>query len=264
MVTALDKSANDAEVALRSGRTPIYIVASPRPGSGKTFLARLLIGFYLIDDRPVRAYEISPLEPVLAEHAPFHTVVADISNTKGQMALFDQLVINDGRSKVIDLHSLLFKPFFALAAQIGFFEEAREHAIEPIILFLADLHPDSVQAYAALQRRFPHTILVPVQHEPVTRIAQFREQFPTYRAACMPLHIPVLPSSLKAAVDHHHHSFAELYETLPMDIPLDVCFALRNWTRRAFLELRELELRLLLDKLSMSLTETTKNLIRSG
>jgi len=257
MVTTLSRSASDAEAALRSGRTPIYIVASPRPGSRKTFLARLLIGFYLIDGRPVRAYEISPLEPVLAEHAPFHTVVADITNTKGQMALFDQLVVNDGRGKVIDLHNLLFKPFFALAAQIGFFEEARHHAIEPIILFPADPHPDSVQGYAALQRRLPHTILVPVRHDPVTRVAQFREQFPTYRAACMPLHIPVLPSSLKSAVDHHRHSFAELYETLPTDIPLDICFALRNWTRRAFLELRELELRLLLDKLSTSLTGTS-------
>jgi hypothetical protein len=38
-----------------------------------------------------------------------------------------------------------------------------------------------------------------------------------------------------------------------MAIPIGLAFELRSWTRRAFLELRELELRLLLEKLRAAL-----------
>lgn len=254
MVAALRKDSDSVGFAPQAGRTPVYIVASPRAKTGKTFLARLLVGFYLADERPLRAYDLDLIEPTLINHAPWHTVAADLSHTQGQMALFDALIVNDGRSKVIDVPHLSYKSFFALAEQISFFEEARYHSIEPVILFPADLHPATPQHYAALQARFPRTILVPVQNEAIARIPKLRETYPTYRAACVPLHFPALLPALRAELERHNYSFADVHENLPLDIPIDTCFGLRSWTKRAFFELRELELRLLLEKLQSSLT----------
>lgn len=253
MVAALRIGPGNTVRPSREGRTPVYIIASTRPGTGKTFLARLLIGYYLVDRRPVQAFDLDMQEPALVDYAPSQTVVADLSKTQGQMALFDRLIVNDGKTKILDLPHLSFRSFFALAEQIGFFEEAPYHAVEPVILFPADLHPTSAKAYAALQGYFPQTILVPVQNEAVARVPKFRELFPTYRTASVPLFLPILLPPLKAVLDRHKYSFADLHDTLPLDIPVDVCLALRRWIKRAFLELRELELRLLLENLRGSL-----------
>jgi len=40
---------------------------------------------------------------------------------------------------------------------------------------------------------------------------------------------------------------------LPVGVPIGLAFELRSWTKRTFLEFRELELRLLLEKLRASL-----------
>ena len=58
---------------------------------------------------------------------------------------------------------------------------------------------------------------------------------------------------LKAQIEKARYSFAEVHGRLPMAIPIGLAFELRSWTRRAFLELRELELRLLLEKLRAAL-----------
>jgi hypothetical protein len=58
---------------------------------------------------------------------------------------------------------------------------------------------------------------------------------------------------LKAQMEKSRHSFADVHERLPVRIPIGLAFELRAWTRRTFLEFRELELRLLLEKLRGSL-----------
>lgn len=239
--------------AREPARTPVFIVCSARAGAGKTFLARLLIGFHLAEERPVRAFDLDLHDPALAEFIPRHTAVTDISDTRGQMALFDELILEDGRVKVVDLPHTGVTAFFNVVEQIGFFEEARTRTIDPVVMYATDAHPVSAQLYATLNHRFPRTVIVPVQNEAIARIGNFRELYPTTRAAAVPLRVPVLAPPLKAVLDRHHYTFADLRDTLPVEIPIDVCFELRSWTKRAFLEFRELELRMLLEKLRGSL-----------
>lgn len=253
MAAALEHIQNPPSPANRASRTPVFIVCSARPGAGKTFLARLILGFQLAENRAVRAYDLNPQEMALIHHAPQQTQPADIDETRSQMTLFDDLVANDGVVKIVDLDHALLKKFFTLAEQIGFFEAVRFSTIEPVLLFATDLHPASPAAYRSLQERFPQTILVPVENDAIARFGKYRDMYPTLRAAAVPIRIPVLAPPLRAIVDSHNYSFAELRDTLPMDIPLDICFELRSWTKRAFLELRELELRLLLARLQHSL-----------
>jgi hypothetical protein len=234
----------------------VFIVASPRPLTGKTFLARLLANFIRADDRPVQAFDLDPGEGSLARYLPEAVSVADIGNTRAQMALFDRLVVNDGTAKVLDVGYTLFDRFFALIEEIGFIGEGGGHGVEPMILFPADAHPDSLRGYSEIRRILPDAVLVPVFNEAIARGRKFRDQYAITRAAAVPLQIPLLPPALKPLADESAAAFAEYHALLPAEAPQGPPAELCSWTRRTFLEFRELELRLLLEKLRASLSES--------
>ncbi len=233
--------------------TPLFVVASPRPEVGKTFAARLITDFLCLNSEAPKAFDLNPDESALADVLPLVASRADIASTQGQMALFDRLIVDDGIPKVVDLGHALFERFFALSEEIGFIEEASRRSIEPVILFAADPHPGSVGAYFRLQERFADALVVPVFNEAILRGRRLRDKFPFARAAAVPLQIPILPPALKHHADRTTQSFADFHSGIASDMPVGPAFELRSWTRRVFLEFRELELRLLLEKLRTSL-----------
>jgi hypothetical protein len=230
----------------------LFIVASPRPLTGKTFLARLIADFLRTDGREVEAFDLDP-EAALAAALPGLTIQGSLDSTQAQMALFDRLVLADGIPRVVDIAHTQFARFFAVIEEIGFVDEARRRALETIVLFAADAQPASVKAYSDLQRRFPATIVVPVFNEAILKGRKLRDQYPFSRAAAVPLQIPLLPPGLKAHADRSGQSFADLHGQLPVSVQGGPAFELRSWTKRTFLEFRELELRLLMEKLRASL-----------
>jgi hypothetical protein len=234
-------------------RTPLYIVCSPRPGVGKTLLARLLVDFFLLEGRSVAAFDFTAEEPSLLQYLPGFTTRADITNIEGQMALFDRLMVNDKIAKVVDLAPACFAQFFSVLHQISFVEDARWRGIEPVALFVTDSHRASAQAYADLQSRLPGLVLVPVYNETVTRDQHARQNFPLSRAVSVPIQIPVLMPLLHRYIEKPPFSFADFRSTPPGNIPLDVYMELHRWMRRVFVEFRELELRLLLDDVQSAL-----------
>ncbi|MGH6769258.1 MAG: hypothetical protein ACRECO_09615 [Xanthobacteraceae bacterium] len=253
LAAVCDDARADAPAPDAQQWSALFIVASPRPLTGKTFLARLIVEFLRVDGRAVEAFDLDPGETALAETLPALTVRAGLETTQAQMTLFDRFVLTDGVPKVVDLGHALFTRFFALVEEIGFIEEARRRAIETIVLFAADAQPASVKAYAELQRRFPATVLVPVFNEAILKGRRLREQYPFSRAAAVPLQIPALSPGLKAHADRSGQSFADFHGQLPASAPVGPAFELRSWTKRTFLEFRELELRLLMEKLRASL-----------
>jgi hypothetical protein len=129
---------------------PLYVVCSPFRGVGKTLVARLLAEFYVVNDRPVAAFDLADEGPQLADYLPDITTVADIGDTRGQMAFFDRLIADDVGARIIDLSHRAFKNFFTVVQEIRFFEEARRRSIEPLILFIIDSDPKSANTYAML------------------------------------------------------------------------------------------------------------------
>jgi hypothetical protein len=250
------RDASLASAAVRAEKskdwTPLFVVASPRPLTGKTFLARLFVDFLRLDGKAIRAFDINPVEGSLAQHAPVVTSRIDIANTPGQVALFDRLILEDGIPKVVDLGSPSFERFFQLLDEIGFLQEVGRRAVAPILLYPADLHPSTAQAYYRLRKHLPDMLIVPVFNEAIAKGRQLREQFTVVRAAAVPLQIPILPPALKPYADRPH-SFSDFHSQQRPEIPPDRAVELRAWTRRVFLELREFELRLLLEKLRASI-----------
>ncbi|MDU0958767.1 MAG: hypothetical protein E7A86_26935, partial [Bradyrhizobium sp.] len=92
--------------------TPVYIVCSPRPQSGKTLLARVLSEFLLLKDGQVLAFDVTLREPSLLDFLPQVTETATIEDTYGKIQLMDRVILNDGIAKVIDLGYYSFEEFF--------------------------------------------------------------------------------------------------------------------------------------------------------
>lgn len=229
-------------------RTPVYIVCTPRGRAGKTLIARTLTEFLLANDRSAVAFDINRNENALAGYLPRYTAVADLRDTKGQMALFDELIEGDGMSKVVDLGGEAFDTFFTVMRQINFVEEARHRAVDTGVLFVAAPDRRSIQTYADLQRFFPRAALVPIHNESILSAQPYIDSFPPASASERPVRFPLLNPVLKAVIEKPGFSFADFLEK-----PVRMRTELHLWTERVFVEFREMELRLLLRELKSTL-----------
>jgi hypothetical protein len=225
---------------------PLYVVASPRPRTGKTLIARLMIEFFRAERRPLVGYDINPREPALTDRFPNLVWPVDITDTRGQMALFDRLIADTASTKVIDLGYGPFDHFFTVMGEIGFMQEARRRQIEPIVLFVTDPSAATVRSYADLRRALAATF-VPVHNESVS-VMFAKEDFPSTRAECGLIHIPRLSPIVRGVIDRPSFSFAAHMTEQPGG-PTEV----HQWVAQIFAGIRELELRLLIGRLSSSL-----------
>lgn len=230
-------------------RTSIYMIASPRPRVGRTLVARLLADFYLTNGREIACFDLDP-EAALSQFLPAQTQSAELSSITGQMALFDRLIVDDGIPKIVDIGPAAFRPFFTVAQQIDFAREARRRGIAPVTMFVADPEPASENTYAWLRRHMSDALLVLVRNDFLGRI-EHRATSPATPAAV--IHIPALTPGLRRYIDKRPFSFVDPRSGAPLDVPIDAHMELQRWLRRIFVEFRELELRVLLADLSISL-----------
>jgi hypothetical protein len=234
-------------------QTAIFMVASPRPQMGKTFLARLAGDFLRVGGHEPAVFDLDPNGEGLQRYFPASTKALDIADTDAQMSLFDSLVVDDGVPKVVDIGHGAFERFFTIAEEISFFKDVLRQDMEPVVLYAADPHATAIRDYGELRRCFPGTLVVPVFNEAILKGQDLRADYPFVRTACVPLLISTLAPMLKTQLDKSRASFADVHAELPLTIPLGLAFELSAWTRRTFLEFRELELRLLLEKLRAAL-----------
>jgi hypothetical protein len=238
-----------------SSRTHVYIVCSPRARIGKTLTARLLTEFYRTNGRPVVAFDITPDQTLLG-YLPRFAVAASVAETRGQMALFDQLIVPDEKAKVIDLGTGAFDTFFHILNQIDFLEEARRRNVEPVVLFTVNPDQPSIKAYRMLLQSFADITIIPVLNEAFVRGFHYRDNFPPQRAVAVPLQVPLLSPSLRAIVDTPPFSFSEFRRRISNDVPEHLEGEMHSWLKRAFLQFRELELRLLLEGLQTAMHDS--------
>lgn len=227
----------------------IFIVCSPRQRVGKTLIARALTEFVLANGRSAVAFDLNPNNTALSGFLPRYTAPADIDATRGQMALFDELIAEDEVVKVIDLGDEAFEKFFTLMRKIGVAEEAKRRGIDVVTLFIGDPDPRSAQSYADAYRAFRQMALVPVHNEQIANLQDYMQYFPNPVSGEPPVRIPVLSPFLKSIVDKSGFSFDDYLERTT-----GTRTELHEWIERVFVEFRELELRLLLRELKSSLT----------
>ena len=222
--------------------TPLYVVCSPCRHVGKTLVSRLLTEFYIVNNRPVAAFDLADEGPQLADYLPDITTIADISNTGGQMAFFDRLIADDVGARIIDLDRRAFKNFFTVVQEIRFFEEARHRSIEPLILFIIDPDPKSAKAYAVLRDQLSQVSLLPVRNQIEAAAISYGDARSKVIRAPTSLDIPLLDFPLQALMDRQSFSFSGFWRASPADLPVSLTHQLSRWIGRIFLQFRELEL----------------------
>ena len=226
--------------------TPLYVVCSPRTRVGKTLVSRLLTEFYFIDDRHVAAFDLADEGPQLADYLPEIATVVDISDIRGQVAFFDQLITDTRVAKVIDLSHRAFDNFFAIVREIGFFEEALNHSIDPLILYIVDPRDlNSAETYEMLRDQFSAAAsLLPVRNQIEASANPDHDALPNANIAPARLDIPLLNLSLKALVAQQSFSFSRFWRAPPSDLPISMDEELAGWVERVFFQFRNIGLAL--------------------
>ena len=222
--------------------TPLYVVCSPCRRVGKTLVSRLLTEFYVVDDRPVAAFDLADEGPQLANYLPDITTIADIGDTRGQMAFFERLIADNEGARIIDLSHRVFKNFFTVVQEIRFFEEARHRSIEPLILFLIDQDPKSAKAYATLRHQLSQASLLPVRNQIEAAAMPYGGAPQNANIAPTSLDISLLGFPLRALIDRQTFSFSRPWRASPADLPVSLKNELSRWLERIFLQFRHLEL----------------------
>jgi hypothetical protein len=222
--------------------TPLYVVCSPCRRVGKTLVSRLLTEFYVVNDRPVAAFDLADEGPQLADYLPDITTIVDISDTRGQMAFFDRLIADDVGARIIDLDRRAFKNFFTVVQEIRFFEEARHRSIEPLILYIIDPDPKSAKAYAVLRHQLSQASLLPVRNQIERAAISYGGAASKVNTAPTSLDIPLLGFPLRALMDRQSFSFSQFWRTSPADLPVSLKHELSHWVERVFFQFRVLEL----------------------
>ncbi len=246
LIAVSDASPGTAAPGARSGVTarpaPLYVVCSPHRGVGKTLVARLLAEFHLLEGRTVTAFDLADEGPQLSNFLPQTTTAADISGIIGQMALFDRLIAEKEAVQVIDVSHRTFNGFFSVAQKIGFFEEARRRGIDPLILYLIDPDPRSAEVYGVLRRWFPEAALLPVRNHRVAKGIPYCSAFLNASSVPVSLEFPVLSTSAQVRIDEPSFSFARFGRSVPTRPADRRDVELQAWTKRSFLQFRELDL----------------------
>jgi hypothetical protein len=236
--------------------TQLYIVAARHPRVGKTLLARLLLEFLRLRGLPLVGYDLEPREPAFAATFPNLAWPVDIADTRGQMALFDRIIADHWRTTVIDLGHGLFDQFFKVMVEIDFEREARQHLIQPIILFITDSAPFTAQTYAELRGRLEQTVFVPIHNEAASFML-IGQDFPPSSPKYRPIRIPRLSPIVRGVIDRPGFSFGTYMAQRPGG-PTEV----HSWIDGIFADFRELELQLLIGQLESSLRGDDKDEIR--
>ncbi len=222
-------------------QTPIFIIASARPRVGKTLVARALTEYFLALRKPVIAFDVNPGEFKLIDYLPGCTFAAGIDDVRGEMALFDRLIVADEAPKVIDLSHMLFDKFFGLVRHLNFLKEAHRRNIAMMVLFVADPDERSRRAFAMLVGRFPDMAVVPILNEAVPPTVTYGDNFPPTRHGGPAVVIPSLSPVVRGAIEKRTFSFID-YAVKTKDGTTE----LWGWIRRTFVSFRDLEVRLLL------------------
>ena len=132
-------------------QTPAEVVAEVERQlertAGSGFSPSSSTEFFRTDGRPVGAFDLDTMDAALAGFLPELAVRADIGETRGQVALFDELIVNDEKPKVVDVSAHAYEAFFTRLTSVD-------------LLYIDDLgserHTDWVveQLYALVNERY--------------------------------------------------------------------------------------------------------------
>ena len=140
------------------------VVASSRPRTGKTLLARLLADHLSLTGEPRKLFDTDAADKKLRAFFPDETTVVDVERVPDQMKLFDSLTAPERTSQIVDLTHRSFAKFFNLLREIDYVAEARANGVDPIIFYIPDIEAESYEQAVAIREHFHDCAFVLVRN----------------------------------------------------------------------------------------------------
>lgn len=232
-------------------RTLVFIVCSPHPRTGVTTTARLLTDYHISRRRPVEGFDTDPRDPRYGEWFPENVSIVDAADIKGQISIFDRLLVNDETPKIVDVWHRSYEQFFATIRDIGFIDEARRRGVEPILLFHADATGSALGKALALHAQWRDLWMFVVHNEGAAPLGGFaREILPRYPVRGKFV-VPPLQGPVARALDDPSLSLTRFLLAPPADMSIVVRAALKAWIIPIFTQFQSFELRLALESSSV-------------
>ncbi len=210
----------------------IYIVASDQHRNGKTFLARLLVDYLMLDGHDPFIIDTDAPDGPLRNYFPGRTALADFAAITGQMKLFDTILAAPGRDYVIDLPVRHTENFFAAERDLGFITACHAVGFRVFLFFVVDQSLASAKA-AKLMQRYPGLdLFVPVRNMMV------RSAWPEDEGA---LTIPFLAAPVASVVGHKRFSFRAFVQGDTQGMGEDMVPVMQNFLYETLSNLSNLE-----------------------
>jgi hypothetical protein len=229
-------------------RTFVFIVCSPQTRTGVSTTARLLTDFYLSQRAAVEGFDTDPREPRYGELFPDVVRIVDPTEIKGQVSLFDRLLVHDEIPKVVDVWHRGYDRFFATVKEIGFVEEARRHAIEPVVLFHVEPTEATLARALELSAAWNELTMVAVQNKGAALLGARPHEVLARYPATSKLVIAPLHGPLAKLLHEPDLSLSGFLRAPPSDMSIVARDALRAWITPIFTQFRSFELRMDLER----------------
>jgi hypothetical protein len=223
------------------------IVASRHGRAGKTLFARVLADYFLLSGTRPLIFDTDITEQTLRAAFPFDTVVVDLTETRDQMMLFDNLAARAPEARVVDVSHYVFRKFFKLMQESDFVSEARTRNIEPVIFYLADRKADAYEEGRLLRERFADCALVLVENVflgPLKERTLHSAGFRAFESHDLCMTLPLLEPAIADAIQDTQLSLSDLIrqplsrsdEASSGGLAFEERAELRGWLMKVFRE----------------------------
>ena len=225
-------------------RTLVFFVCSPHSRTGVTTAARLLTDYYLSRNVRVEGFDTDSREPLYALFFPEITRVVNLDEVKGQISLFDRLLVADERPKIVDVWHRSYERLFATIAEIGFLEEARKLGVEPVVLFQTDATESAANSALVLKTTWPDLTMSVIHNRSASPLGRNSLTILARYPASGKFVIPRLEAPIAQALDDVDLSLSRLIKEPPSGMSVVVRAALKAWLLPIFTQFQSFELRL--------------------
>jgi hypothetical protein len=228
-------------------RTFVFVACSPHSRTGVSTTARLLTDFFLSRQARVEGFDTDPHEPRYGELFPDCVQIVDATDIRGQISLFDRLLVDDGTPKIVDVWYRSFDRFFATVQDIGFVEEARGRGVEPVFIFHVDPTETALSRALAISATWSDVTMVAVHNEGAAPLGAEAHEILARYPVSRKFVIGALETPVAKALDRPDLSLCRFLVAPPPDMSIVVRAALKAWLGPVFTQFQSFELRMELD-----------------
>lgn len=196
----------------------VIIVGADKGGVGKTQLSRALLDYFATNSVLARAFDTEHPNGHLKNYFPLLTEIVDLTDSDGQMAVFDTL---GTAVTVIDIRAGLLTPTLKALAEIGFLDPSK---IKLTVMHILGSSQVSVGEVQGIMESISTSRYVPVAN----RINDTKFAFPSGS-----LDIPKLDEKANEAVDKASMSFSSYVASKESGV---LCGKVNHWLKQVFAE----------------------------